>query len=83
MTEPSGPETRRITELELRSILDQHKTFFDRNPGGRRADLTRADLRGANLSKASLCKAVMWGANLGQARMNGADLTGCIGLSAG
>jgi hypothetical protein len=46
----SGFETRRISESELRGILDQHKTVFDHSSGGRCASLNFMDASGLDSS---------------------------------
>ena len=82
----------KITEEELREILEQHKLWLDSNgKEGERADLfdanltganlygvdlTRADLTGANLRFANLYRAKLYGANLSDADLSDADLTG-------
>jgi uncharacterized protein YjbI with pentapeptide repeats len=47
-----------------------------------RADLSKADLHSANLCGASLCEAVLTGADLSNVKLEGADLTACVGLPA-
>ncbi len=38
-----------ISAADLKTILDQHKAFFDRMPGGLRASLKYVDMSGVNL----------------------------------
>ena len=49
---------KKITETELKSILDEHKLWLD-GKGGKRANLTHADLRGANLTGANLTGTIL------------------------
>ena len=58
---------------ELKSILDQHRLWFDGN-GGRRADLRYADLQYADLQYADLQRADLQYADLRYADLRGADL---------
>jgi hypothetical protein len=45
--------------IVIQDILDKHRLFIDKEPGGKRADLSGADLYGAYLSRANFS-----GANL-------------------
>ena len=73
---------KKITETELKSILDQHHLWIETKGkqgvcadlGG--ADLGGADLRGANLRGANLKDANLTGANLRDANLHGANLNG-------
>ena len=66
----------KITEEELKTILEQHKLWLNSNgKEGKRADLTRADLTGADLSRANLRCAELSGANLTDAILYGVNLT--------
>ena len=73
---------KKITEEELKTILEQHKLWLDSNKKeGKRADLTDAklygaDLSGANLTRANLAYANLTDANLTRANLSGADLIG-------
>ena len=68
---------KKITEEELKEILEQHKLWLDSNgKEGKRADLSGADLRYATLSDADLRYATLTDANLTMADLSGADLTG-------
>ena len=66
---------KKITEEELKEILEQHKLWSDSDEKeGKRADLTDADLSGANLTRANLRFAVLTRANLTDANLSGVDL---------
>ena len=68
---------KKITETELKSILDQHKSWVEtRGKQGYFAYLAGADLTGANLYGAYLWDANLTGANLSGADLNCADLHG-------
>ena len=73
---------KKITEEELKTILEQHKLWLDSNEKeGKRADLTWvdlscADLSGANLTGAYLIRTNLTFADLTFADLTGADLTG-------
>ena len=75
---------KKITEEELKEILEQHRLWLDSNgKEGKRADLTDAklygaDLSGANLTRANLAYANLTDANLTRANLSGADLYGAI-----
>jgi len=66
---------KKITETELKSILDQHKLWLY-GRGGKRANLYFANLEGANLEGANLRGANLGGANLTRANLAGANLGG-------
>jgi hypothetical protein len=67
----------KITEQELKTILEQHKLWLDSNKKeGKRADLSSADLRGADLRGADLTDANLTGADLIGADLTGVDLSG-------
>ena len=72
---------KKITEEELKTILEQHKLWLDSNETeGKRAilygaDLTSADLTGANLTGANLYRADLTYSNLRRANLTGADLS--------
>jgi hypothetical protein len=68
---------KKITEEELKTILEQHKLWLDSNKKeGKRADLSSANLRCANLYRANLRRADLTSADLFGADLTGADLTG-------
>lgn len=71
----------KITEAELKIVLEKHALWLRNDPNGIRANLCGADLSmaglyGANLSMANLCMANLCGANLNEANLCGADLCG-------
>ncbi|GAB4369098.1 MAG: hypothetical protein Kow00114_28720 [Kiloniellaceae bacterium] len=72
----------RLTEPQLRPLLEAHARFRAGRPDGRRAvllrcDLSGLDLRGVDLSGADLVECDFEGSNLTGARLEGATLTGC------
>ncbi len=72
---------RRITELELKDILESHKKWLSYEADGERADLcganlSCADLSGADLSYADLRCADLKCADLSGANLSSADLHG-------
>ena len=65
---------KKITEEELKTILEQHTLWLDSNETeGKCADLSGADLTGADLTWA-----ILSGANLSGADLTWADLTDTI-----
>ena len=62
------------TAAELTKILDDHKKWWNGEPGGVRAYLSGADLRSAYLSGADLRSAYLSGADLRSADLSGANL---------
>ena len=67
---------RKITEEELKEILEQHKLWLDSNEKeGKHADLSSVNLTDANLTGANL-----YHANLTDADLTDADLT-CVDLT--
>ena len=74
----------KITEAELKIVLEKHALWLRNDPNGIRADLysadlsgadlREADLRGADLRGADLCGANLCGANLSMAILCGANL---------
>ena len=67
---------KKITEEELKEILEQHKLWLDSNEKeGKCADLTDADLTWADLTGANLTSADLRGSNLNFANLRRADLT--------
>ena len=75
-------ELRKISEDELKRILDDHKLWLQSNESkGKRADLSDADLMGADLKDAvlhdaNLRRADLRRADLDRANLTTADLTG-------
>ena len=70
---------KKITEEELKTILEQHKLWLDSNETeGKRADLTDADLSYANLRCADLTGANLTGANLTRANLTNSVLTNSV-----
>jgi hypothetical protein len=78
---------KKITEEELKTILEQHELWLDSNEKeGKCANLSGADLTGANLylvnltgadlTSADLTSANLSGANLSYADLTSADLSG-------
>ena len=66
---------KKITEEELKTILEQHKLWLDSNETeGKCADLTWANLTCTNLTGADLTRANLTGAYLTRANLTGADL---------
>ena len=76
----------KITEAELKIVLEKHALWLRNDPNGIRADLysadlsgadlREADLRGADLRGADLCGANLCGANLSMADLSRANLCG-------
>ena len=64
----------KITEAELKIVLEKHALWLRDNPNGTRADLRGADLYGAGLRGADLRGADLRGADLYGADLYGADL---------
>lgn len=58
-----------MEENQLKNVLELHRKWINKEPGGERADLREADLRRANLRGADL-----WEADLRGADLRGADL---------
>ena len=63
-----------MTESELTSILNLHKTWLIGEDYGKRADLRGANLREADLREANLSGANLSGADLREADLRWADL---------
>ena len=80
----------RLSEAELRNILEGHQAWLDGKEAGERAnlsgvnlggaDLRKANLHSANLSAANLDGADLTDADLRNADLSGAELTGVTGL---
>ena len=65
----------KITEAELKIVLEKHALWLRNDPNGIRADLYSADLSGADLREADLCGANLCGADLCGANLCGANLS--------
>jgi len=65
-----------LTQEELRNILELHKKWCNREPGGERVDLEGAHLEGAKLKGTNLEGAKLKGTNLRGANLEGAYLRG-------
>jgi uncharacterized protein YjbI with pentapeptide repeats len=76
MLEPDITEANRITDTDLRPILGRHRAFFDRTPGGQRANLKFRDISGLDLSGRCLAEADLSGAKVRYANLRGVDLRG-------
>ena len=63
-----------MEENQLKNVLELHRKWINKEPGGERADLRGADLRGADLREADLRGADLREANLRRADLRGADL---------
>ena len=67
---------RKITEEELKEILEQHKLWlYSNEKEGKRADLSSANLTDANLTGANLYDANLTDADLSYANLSSADLS--------
>ena len=71
---------RKITEQELKEILEKHEKWLNGEEGGSRADLSYANLTNVNLTNANLYRANLYNANLYNASLYRANLT-CANLS--
>lgn len=67
---------RKITEKELKQILELHKKWLTQEEGGERADLRETDLTEADLSYANLTRVDLINANLREVNLSYADLSG-------
>ena len=74
--EPNITETKTITEAEFSHILERHKAYFNRIPGGRRASLKFGNMSGLDLAERCLAEADLSGAKLRHADLRAADLRG-------
>ncbi|MEE8506307.1 MAG: pentapeptide repeat-containing protein [Kiloniellales bacterium] len=63
----------KIDPARLKEILDLHKRFVAKEPGGKRAILSFHDLSGIDLSHKDLSGADLTGAKMSQARLSGAS----------
>jgi len=63
-----------MNQIELQTILDQHKIWLEDRSKGKRADFSDADLRGADLRWANLQGADLRRADLRRADLSKADL---------
>jgi hypothetical protein len=61
-------------KIDLKTILDLHAKWLQRETGGTRADLYGADLSGADLYRANLSRANLYEADLSGANLYEADL---------
>ena len=67
---------KKLTEFEIKKILELHKKWLNGQKGGKRVNLQGANLQGANLQEANLWKANLWKANLQEVNLEGANLQG-------
>jgi len=65
---------KKITQEELKEILEKHQKWLNDEEGGEQADLRWSDLSGADLSSANLKGADLIGADLIGANLSGANL---------
>ena len=65
---------KKISDTELKAIIDKHAKWIRGEDGGERADLCGADLCDADLCNANLRDADLCGANLRGADLSGANL---------
>ena len=65
----------KITEAELKIVLEKHALWLRNDPNGIWANLSGANLSMANLDKANLSGADLSGANLSGANLSGANLS--------
>lgn len=65
---------KKLTEKEIKTILNKHSKWLYGASDGERADLRRANLEGANLQEANLEGADLRRANLQEADLRGAEL---------
>ena len=63
-----------MEENQLKNVLELHRKWINKEPGGERANLRGADLREADLRGANLWRANLRGANLRGAHLWGTDL---------
>ena len=71
-TKPNDGQTwRKLSGAEVKEVLEKHRRFLAKMPGGRRADLSFHDLTGIDLSRCDLSEADLSGARLKQARLAG------------
>lgn len=66
---------RKISEQELKNMLDKHDKWLNNKEGGEQANLSSADLRFADLSYADLSYADLRYANLRYANLSYANLS--------
>lgn len=69
-------ELRKISDEELKIILELHKLWLENNMTGKRANLSYVDLKGADLIYANLEGADLEGSDLEGANLKSADLEG-------
>ena len=65
----------KITEAELKIVLEKHALWLRNDPNGVRANLGEADLSEVNLYRANLSEASLYGAILSEASLYGANLS--------
>ena len=63
-----------MEENQLKNVLELHRKWINKEPGGERADLCGANLQGADLRRADLREADLCGADLCGANLRGANL---------
>ena len=63
-----------MEENQLKNVLELHRKWINKEPGGKRANLLEADLRGADLREANLWRANLWEADLREANLWRANL---------
>ena len=66
---------RKITEQELKEILEKHEKWLNGEEGGSRADLSYANLTNVNLTNANLYRANLYNASLYRANLTNVNLT--------
>ena len=66
---------RKITEQELKEILEKHEKWLRGEEGGSRADLSYANLTNVNLTNANLYRANLYNASLYRTNLTNVNLT--------
>ena len=66
---------RKITEQELKEILEKHEKWLNGEEGGSRADLSYVNLTNVNLTNANLYRANLYNASLYRANLTCANLS--------
>ena len=67
---------KKISNEELKNILELHKKWLNNEKGGKRADLSYVDLAGVDLTNVDLSYADLKGANLSYTKLINAKLKG-------
>ena len=72
---------RKISEDDLREILEKHEKWLNDEDGGEKADMQQSDMQRANMQRANMQRANMkWadmrGVDMQQSDMRGADMRG-------